>query len=310
MTQIMANSRMYLRKFLKYDAVSFYDLNKDKEVLKYTGDTAFQNQEEALEFLNNYPNYERDTYGRWAVCLREGDVFIGWCGLNKSINTGETDLGFRFFRKYWGLGYATEAAKMCLKYGFEILKLSSIIAHVYRENGASIHVLEKCAMKFSKNIVYDGKDAFLYRIKNIEIQIISPKETHPLRAKVLRENIPLPIVFKNDTLADTFHLGAVKYGISEMVGVATFVKMKLPGLKGKQFQLRGMAISATSQGLGIGTLLLLDAVQRLGRMHCEYLWCNAREIALDFYRKQGFEIIGNPFEIEYIGKHYTMFKKI
>ena len=310
MIKLMENKNIYLRKLSKEDATLFFALNNDKEVLKYTGDLPFENRAAARNFLINYPNYKRDGFGRWAVCLQENDTFLGWCGLNRSLKTGETDIGFRFFKCYWGNGYATESAKMCLNYGFTDLKLKSIIGHAYMENMASVRVLEKCNMILVKNIKYDDRAAFMYRAKAVRIQEIKPTDTHPLRSAILRKQIPLPTVFFGDSKPTTFHLGALKSGDSKIIGVATFVAIDFPMLKGVQCQLRGMAISEASQGMGIGKLLLEEAVYRLQKRNCEYIWCNAREIAVSFYTKQGFEILGNSFEIEYIGTHYTMFKKI
>ena len=310
MTKIVENEFIYLRKLSKEDAQDFFALNSDKEVLKYTGDSAFDHVDTAKDFLNNYPNYERDGYGRWAVCLQENDVFIGWCGLNKSKENGETDIGFRFFKKYWGRGYATTAAKLCLAYGFQDLKLKYIIANAYEENSASIRVLEKCEMQFVDHCLYDDRKAVLYRADAVKIQLINASDTYPLRKSILRNQLPLPVAFSGDMDPSTFHLGAIKRGERKTVGVATFVVNSLPELTGAQCQLRGMAISETRQGAGIGTLLLLEGLRLLQNISCKYIWCNARVIAVEFYKKQGFEILGTSFEIKYIGTHYTMFKKI
>jgi hypothetical protein len=45
-------------------------------------------------------------------------------------------------------------------------------------------------------------------------------------------------------------------------------------------------------------------------MNIDCLWCNARIIAVDFYKKQGLETFGEQFEIPLVGNHYVMFKKI
>ena len=78
----------------------------------------------------------------------------------------EFDLGYRFFKKHWGKGYATESAKACINYGFSKLQIREIVGRSYVENKASIRVLKKCNLKFKKQFVYSNQQAVLYTIKN------------------------------------------------------------------------------------------------------------------------------------------------
>jgi len=139
----------------------------------------------------------------------------------------------------------------------------------------------------------------------IQIKKISAIETFPIRAEVLRKNIPLPSEFNGDLDKDTFHLGAFKD--DELIAVCSFMKAKNRLFKGEQFQLRGMATLEEFQGLGAGKLMMKLAVEILTDLGVNCLWCNAREIAVPFYEKQGMEIVGKPFEIQLIGVHYVMF---
>lgn len=156
--------RLHLRKFLETDAGSLYELNRDPEVMKYTGDTAFASETDAREFLQRYNSYALHGYGRWAVTLRPTGKFIGWCGLKYNAE-GFTDLGFRFFRKHWNRGYATEAARACLVYGFNTVGLGEIIGRAAVANLGSIRVLEKLNMRLWKEASCEGiPHAVYYRI--------------------------------------------------------------------------------------------------------------------------------------------------
>lgn len=163
---ILETERLYLREFIKSDGFHFFHLNNDPDVLKYTGNDPFKTLDEATKFIENYPDYKRNGFGRWAVCSKENDVFLGWCGLKYDTELKETDLGFRFYKKYWGQNFATEAALACIQYGFEVLQLKEIVGRAYAANKASIRVLEKCAMHFQKEFLYDGKPAVFYTIQN------------------------------------------------------------------------------------------------------------------------------------------------
>lgn len=162
---ITQTSRLLLREFLPGDAQFMYALNNDPEVLKYTGNQAFKSLDEAANFLKNYSDYKRNGFGRWVVILKETGDFIGWCGL-KLNEEDQVDIGFRFFKKYWNKGYATEAARACLEYGFSELGIDQIIGRAMIENKASIRVLEKLGMQYWKIQNVEGlHNAAYYIIK-------------------------------------------------------------------------------------------------------------------------------------------------
>lgn len=148
--KIIETKRLILREFSTEDAQFMYNLNLDPEVVKYTGDPPFSSIYESRNFLENYSDYRKNGFGRWVVCLKGTDEPIGWCGL-KLNEENVVDLGFRFFKKHWGKGYATESAKACLDYGFQTLNLSEIIGRAATENGASVRVLEKLGMELFKS---------------------------------------------------------------------------------------------------------------------------------------------------------------
>ncbi len=161
----METNRLLLREFQLSDANDMFHLNEDWDVIKYTGDPPFASKEDALEFLKNYDDYRKNGMGRWAVITKDTNNFIGWCGL-KRHDDGMIDIGFRFFKKDWGHGYATEAAKATLQYGFETLKIIQIIGRATKANVASVRVLEKLGMTYWKDDVCKGlDDAVYYEIK-------------------------------------------------------------------------------------------------------------------------------------------------
>ncbi|WP_159799413.1 GNAT family N-acetyltransferase [Flavobacterium sp. MK4S-17] len=165
MKQILETNRLILRELNPNDAKSFYDLNSNPNVIKYTGNSAFKNVGEAREFLESYQVYRLNGYGRWAVIEKTTNKFIGWCGLKFDEMENETDIGFRFFEEEWNKGYATESAVACVRYGFENLKLKCIIGRAMKENIGSIKVLEKIGLKYEKDIEFDGKEAVIYKIE-------------------------------------------------------------------------------------------------------------------------------------------------
>lgn len=162
--ELFQSDRLAFRQFNAEDAYEIYLLNIDPEVLKYTGDAPFESVDAAKTFLENYKQYELHGMGRWAVIRKEDEAFLGWCGLKYRPDQETVDLGYRFKKEYWGKGYATEAARASLKYGFEVLQLQRIIARAMKDNGASIRVIEKVGMTYVSETVCGLHDAFEFEI--------------------------------------------------------------------------------------------------------------------------------------------------
>ena len=142
----------------------------------------------------------------------------------------------------------------------------------------------------------------------IEIKKIPASETYPIRQEELRKNIPLPIKFEGDMDADTFHLGAFRN--DHLIAISTFRKANHQEFSGIQYQLRGMATYKKYQGLGAAKLMMQEAFCIFKTLKVDLLWCNARIIAVDFYKKQGLLIKGEQFDLPFIGGHYLMYKKL
>lgn len=166
MKPILETERLLLRELNPDDAGDFFNLNENPNVIKYTGDKAFQNIDEAREFLENYKDYRLNGYGRWAVISKVNNEFLGWCGLKYNSSTDETDVGFRFFEHYWNKGFATESAGACIDYGFKKLKLNTVVGRAMRDNTASVKVLEKLGMKYLRDFDFDGHKGVIYKIES------------------------------------------------------------------------------------------------------------------------------------------------
>ncbi|MCE3229649.1 MAG: GCN5-related N-acetyltransferase, partial [Bacteroidetes bacterium] len=148
---ITETKRLMLREITTNDAEQAYLLNLDPEVIRYTGDEAFKTIDEARSFLEKYDSYKKYGYGRWGVIDKSNNEFLGWCGLKYSPESNEHDIGFRFFKKHWNKGYATEAALACLDLGFNKFNMPFIVGRAAKENTASIHVLKKIGLTYLKD---------------------------------------------------------------------------------------------------------------------------------------------------------------
>jgi predicted GNAT family N-acyltransferase len=124
------------------------------------------------------------------------------------------------------------------------------------------------------------------------VVVLSAADTHPLRGAVLRRDTPTKEVsFPEDLLPDTWHLGLqIDDGV---VAVSSWVPRPLDD--DTAVQLRGMATSWELQGTGLGGALLEAGCALAGRRGFPIVWARARDAALAFYVRHGFEVVGDGF---------------
>ncbi|WP_405292139.1 GNAT family N-acetyltransferase [Algibacter sp. Ld11] len=144
--------------------------------------------------------------------------------------------------------------------------------------------------------------------QNYTIKQIEAKETHIVRHPVLRQGKPVTsCVFEGDNLETTLHFGI--YNSEELIGVCSFLKNRNHNFKAQmQYQLRGMAVLEAYQGLGVGHKLLKYCDAFLFKKSATLIWCNAREVAVSFYMRNGYIVFGDSFNIADIGPHFVMTK--
>ena len=141
--------------------------------------------------------------------------------------------------------------------------------------------------------------------KPIVVNQVSAEAVYPLRHRVLRPHQPFAAcVWAQDTDPDTAHFGAVMAG--QIVAVASIAICPRDGDPPNAWRLRGMATAPELQSRGIGATVLRACLDYVKSKSGALLWCNARTTALQFYRRHGFETVGDEFDIKGIGPHYVM----
>src|SRR4051812_36832767 len=137
------------------------------------------------------------------------------------------------------------------------------------------------------------------------VRFISSRDTLDLRSKILRNGLPSgDCIFPTDEIDGAFHLGCFVDGT--LASVASFFPNNYKDKKTQGYQLRGMATAKEFAGKGYGGELIDFALSQLNATKATYLWCNARTSAIEFYKKKGFELCSEEFEIEGVGPHYEM----
>jgi len=151
---ILETSRCYLREFRPTDAVSIVALNQHPDIFRFTTDPPFNSVEEAHAFLESYPAYRTNGFGRWAIILKDTMEFVGWSGLKYIKSENEVDVGYRLLPQFWGMGLGPETGAACIRYGFE-LGLKRIVARVHKENYRSQRVSVKLGMQYECDLMYN-----------------------------------------------------------------------------------------------------------------------------------------------------------
>ena len=153
--------RLVLRDLLTSDVAGMFELDSDAEVHRFLGNKPVKSLDESKNVIEIIrAQYEANGIGRWAVIEQESGNFIGWAGLKlmtEPLNgkVGFYDLGYRFIKRYWGNGYATEAALAAVAFAHNVMKLKEIYGMANIDNIASRTVLEKTGMQYLNTFAYD-----------------------------------------------------------------------------------------------------------------------------------------------------------
>jgi len=169
----LSSGRIHLRQWRAADRDAFAAMNADPRVMEFFRATLSRVESDAL--VDGIEKHFRErNYGLWAVEIPGVAPFIGFTGLHfaqfSAPFTPCVEVGWRLAFEYWGHGYATEAARLTLGYGFETLALPEIVSFTSATNARSRAVMERLGMR------RDPKDDF---------DRPALPEGHPLRRHVL-----------------------------------------------------------------------------------------------------------------------------
>lgn len=162
--------RLALQPLKPEDAAVLHSIYQIEGMLRYFPDPVPPVLEKVQRFiLLQQAHWEVHGYGDWGISLPGREEIIGWAGLQYLPELDETEVGFLLDRQFWGKGFATEAARASLQFGFEQVNLGQIIALVHPENIASQRVIEKCGMAYQETLQLWGIEL---------MRFVLPKSNH------------------------------------------------------------------------------------------------------------------------------------
>lgn len=166
--------RLYLRQWKASDADAYIEMNSDKEVMEFFPSTL--TAEQSLEHITRIKDQiEQNGYGLFAIEKKDDHSFIGFTGFShprfEEWFTPCIEIGWRIDKAHWNKGFATEAAKASLVFGFEKLLLKEIYSWTSVHNSKSEQVMKKIGMekfgKFDHPLIENGhylQEHVLYKI--------------------------------------------------------------------------------------------------------------------------------------------------
>lgn len=182
----LETERLRLRMFSPGDLFELSSITRDPEVMRFIGEGRPISAEETATNLETITNaFHRRGFGRWAVVYKETGRLIGYCGFSASIPAAGVEIAYMLARPFWGRGLATEAARACLRYAFEELRLPSVSAVTRPGNQRSRRVMEHLGMKFLRETVYLNYDCVHYSIERDEFK--TDDSTYILHSSRTRE---------------------------------------------------------------------------------------------------------------------------
>jgi [ribosomal protein S5]-alanine N-acetyltransferase len=145
---ILHTERLTLREFVESDWRSVLAYQRDPRYLRYyEGDD--RTESDARAFVQRFLDQQAEVPRiKVQLAITLDGVVVGNVGLRRQSEAARVaDLGYELAPERWGRGYATEAARAMLDWGFRELDLHRVWAHCLAENVASARVLEKLGMR-------------------------------------------------------------------------------------------------------------------------------------------------------------------
>jgi ribosomal-protein-alanine N-acetyltransferase len=189
-TDRIESERLVLRRITEDDLNFFARIHADPDVALYLGPGRPRSLEESLAWLRStLSTYKNFTLGQLAVLRKSDGMLIGRCGLSDlAVETRasvctvprawyersqapndvelvfERELGYTLDRRFWGHGYASEAAHCVFEYACSVKRLSRVISLIHPDNIRSLRVAHQFGLKLVDSVEAMGhpRDRYLW----------------------------------------------------------------------------------------------------------------------------------------------------
>jgi len=171
MKVLIETERLIIRELEYADEKDLFEMDSDPEVHLFIENNPVKSIDEITKVIGMLKvQYKENGIARWAVVDKLTNECVGWSGLkyfNEPLNNHHNfyELGYRFKKKHWGKGFATESSNAILEYGFKNLNVDSIFAVTDPKNLNSKKVLSKLGFTLEETFDYDGDMTDWFELK-------------------------------------------------------------------------------------------------------------------------------------------------
>lgn len=160
MQPTLETERLILRPLSEEDVGWLFEMDSDPEVMRYITVHLPESEEACRTWVQRLKTLYEDAgsrYGFWTVVEKRTGHACGWITVRPAMDyrfanevhfqPGQVELGYRFRRRFWGLGYATEGSQALIDHAFADAAVDAIVAVALAANRASTRVMEKVGME-------------------------------------------------------------------------------------------------------------------------------------------------------------------
>ena len=162
----LRTERVVIRPYREDDATALHEVFGSPEVMKWTPSPPSKDVAETAQRLARamaFTARQPPGMGLWAVELNDTSEFLGQVGLFPVEGKGpEVEVAYELAPRVWGHGYATEAARALVDYGFGELGLRRVVALILPDNARSRNVASKCGLVLEGPGRFYGLDLLVY----------------------------------------------------------------------------------------------------------------------------------------------------
>ena len=163
--------RLTLRPMREADATALFEISQEPEVVRFVGDRHVPTLQETWRMVAAWiGHWALRGYGQWAIEERASGRFIGRAGIINPADWPGPEVGYLLGRPWWGRGYATEAARAAMDWGFHEIGFTDLISLIDPLNHASIAVATRLGETLRGETEIMGHHVLVYGITRAEWQ--------------------------------------------------------------------------------------------------------------------------------------------
>ena len=147
--ELLETSRLRLRPFARDDVDALHAQWTEPDVLRYLWDGVVIAREQAAAIVEeSIASFAARRFGMWVLVTKEDERLVGFSGLRPIPERTEVELYYGLSRAYWRRGFATEAARAVLRYGFQVVGLDPIYVRTDGPNVESVAVMKRLGARY------------------------------------------------------------------------------------------------------------------------------------------------------------------